>query len=122
VDWTSFYATAPEIFKYWQRVADKYNVRRFMTFRHRCIEASWNEVTSQWHVKLINLDTGLIIEDSADVLMSGVGALNQWEWPSIKGLQDFKGPLMHSANWDMAFQPKVGISVAVFPYQCLLPF
>jgi cation diffusion facilitator CzcD-associated flavoprotein CzcO len=93
-----------------------------MTFRHRCIEARWNEVTSQWHVKLINLDTGLIIEDSADVLMSGVGALNQWEWPSIKGLHDFKGPLMHSANWDMAFQPKVGISVAVFPYQCLLLF
>ncbi|KAJ6009150.1 hypothetical protein N7499_000896 [Penicillium canescens] len=106
VDWTSFYATAPEIFQYWQRVADKYNVRRFMTFRHRCIEARWNDVTSQWHVKFINLDTGLIIEDSADVLMSGVGALNQWEWPSIKGLHDFKGPLMHSANWDVAFQPK----------------
>jgi cation diffusion facilitator CzcD-associated flavoprotein CzcO len=26
--------------------------------------------------------------------------LNNWKWPDIEGIHDFKGPLMHSANWD----------------------
>jgi cation diffusion facilitator CzcD-associated flavoprotein CzcO len=30
--WTQFYAGAPEILKYWQRVADKYNIRKYMKF------------------------------------------------------------------------------------------
>ncbi|GIJ81528.1 hypothetical protein Asppvi_000027 [Aspergillus pseudoviridinutans] len=111
-DWSSFYATAPEILRYWQRVADKYNVRQFMKFHHRCIEAFWNEATSKWHVKLMNLETGHIFEDIGDVLMTGVGALNRWEWPNIEGLHEFKGVLMHSANWDTSFDP-VGKKVAV---------
>lgn len=28
------------------------------------------------------------------------GILNNWRWPDIEGLHDFKGPLMHSAHWD----------------------
>ncbi|KAL7003858.1 hypothetical protein EMMF5_006612, partial [Cystobasidiomycetes sp. EMM_F5] len=29
-----------------------------------------------------------------------MGVLNKWKWPSILGLQDFKGTLLHSANYD----------------------
>lgn len=28
------------------------------------------------------------------------GILNTWKWPEIEGLHDFKGPILHSANWD----------------------
>lgn len=35
--------------------------------------------------------------------MRGTGLLNTWNWPEIPGLHDFKGPYMHSANWDKSF-------------------
>ena len=41
--------------------------------------------------------------DQADILLKGTGLLNQWDWPKIPGLHDFKGPYMHSANWDESF-------------------
>ena len=38
--------------------------------------------------------------DWAHVWVNGTGILNNWVWPSIEGLHDFKGPKMHSASWD----------------------
>jgi cation diffusion facilitator CzcD-associated flavoprotein CzcO len=32
-------------------------------------------------------------------LINGSGVLTKWKWPSIPGLQDFKGILAHSASW-----------------------
>jgi cation diffusion facilitator CzcD-associated flavoprotein CzcO len=32
--------------------------------------------------------------------VNGTGILNTWKWPEIEGLHDFKGPVIHSANWD----------------------
>ncbi|KAH7024202.1 hypothetical protein EDB80DRAFT_745838 [Ilyonectria destructans] len=68
-----------------QRVAEKYEVKRFMRFGHKCIGATWSEQACKWH-------------DTADVFMTGVGALNNWRWPDIKGLRNFQGKLMHSAE------------------------
>lgn len=40
-------------------------------------------------------------EDTADVLFLGTGALSRWSWPDIEGLNNFKGRLLHSAQWDV---------------------
>jgi cation diffusion facilitator CzcD-associated flavoprotein CzcO len=106
-DWSSFYVGAPEILRYWQRVAEKYGVKKHMRFRRRCVEARWDEETSKWRVKLKNVDNNEIIEDVADVFVTGSGVLNEWKWPDIEGLHDFKGKLLHSANWDTDFDAKV---------------
>jgi cation diffusion facilitator CzcD-associated flavoprotein CzcO len=74
-----------------------------MHFKHKAVEARWNQSTSKWHVKVENLDTNEIIEDVADVFMTGSGFLNEWKWPDIPGLHSFKGHLLHSANWDDSF-------------------
>jgi len=103
VNWTKFYAGAAEILEYWKRVVEKYDIRKFMKFKHQCIEARWNEETSKWHVKFEILGTGEIVEDIGDVFMTGVGALNSWKWPDIKGLHDFEGKILHSANWDESY-------------------
>ncbi|KAJ4665953.1 hypothetical protein HRR87_008535 [Exophiala dermatitidis] len=104
-DWSDFYANAPEILKYWKLVAKKYDVTKHIRFRHKCIEARWNEQACKWTVKIEDLDTGLTLEDSADVLMTGTGTLNDWKWPDIPNLHQFEGPLLHSANWDEGFDP-----------------
>ncbi|KAK5704469.1 hypothetical protein LTR17_021851 [Elasticomyces elasticus] len=100
VTWSKFYATAPEILDYWQKVVEKHNVRRLMRFGHECVEARWDEQACKWHVKFKILATEQIIEDVADVFVTGTGVLNKWEWPHIKGLHIFEGKLLHSANWD----------------------
>ncbi|TKA24790.1 hypothetical protein B0A54_17554 [Friedmanniomyces endolithicus] len=112
VTWSKFYASVPEILEYWKRVVEKHNVRRLMRFGHECVEARWDEEACKWHVKFKILATGHITEDVADVFVTGIGVLNRWEWPDIKGLHQFEGKLLHSANWDPDYDP-TGRRVAV---------
>lgn len=107
-EWTSFYAGSPEILKYWQRVAEKYGIRKYMKFNKRAVEARWDDQTAKWTVKLEDTGTGQIIEDTADVVMTGTGMLNAFRWPEIKGIESFRGALLHSAAWDNTYDYKVG--------------
>lgn len=59
------------------------------------------------NVKIQDVDSGLVYTDEADVLISATGALNNWKWPGIPGLHDFKGKLMHSAKWDESYDYSV---------------
>jgi hypothetical protein len=51
-------------------------------------------------VTVENVNTGDIIQDEADVVISARGTLNNKAWPNIPGLEDMKIPVMHSAAWD----------------------
>lgn len=114
-EWSQFYASAPEILSYWQRIADKYNVRKYVRFRHKCVEARWNETKSKWTVKSLRLDNEkpYIVEDEADVLITGTGLLNEWKWPLIAGLHSFKGDLLHTASWNEKFDYTVSILLSL---------
>lgn len=53
-------------------------------------------------------------EDVCDILVNACGFLNKWKWPKIDGLFDYKGKLMHTANWDDDFEwhgKRVAVSV-----------
>lgn len=51
-EWTSFYATAPEIHRYWKRVVDKYGCMKYIKLRQQVEGATWDEVTSKWNVQV----------------------------------------------------------------------
>lgn len=38
---------------------------------------------------------------------------SSWKWPAIEGLHDFKGPKIHSANWDYNVPINENTTVAV---------
>jgi len=113
VDWSAFYAGGSEILRYWQKVARKYDVRRYMRFSCRCVGARWDEGERKWNVKFERVDEkGDVVEefeDVGDVLITGTGVLNQWKWPDISGLKDFKGKLMHSASYDDSYDVTVSV-------------
>lgn len=68
---------------------------------HKVIDARWNEEEKMWHVKIQRGDDpNDIIEDKSHIFINASGVLNKWKWPSIKGLETFQGPKLHSANWD----------------------
>jgi cation diffusion facilitator CzcD-associated flavoprotein CzcO len=101
--WSKFYAPAPEIRQYLNDVADNHGLRKYMKFNHRAVSAHWQEELSTWRVELeITGDSGKVVTivRECDVLIKGVGALNNWKYPEIDGLSNFKGKLMHTANWD----------------------
>lgn len=52
------------------------------------------------HITVEHTDTGEEFEEDADILIAARGNLNEFKWPDIKGLESFKGKLMHSAAWD----------------------
>ena len=47
-----------------------------------------------------DLQSGVETQDQCDILINASGILNNWKWPDIDGLNDYKGTLLHTANWD----------------------
>lgn len=44
-----------------------------------------------------------MFDDAAEFFINAGGVLNNWKWPSIPGLEEFKGKLMHSANYEEGY-------------------
>ncbi|KAJ7665459.1 FAD/NAD-binding domain-containing protein [Mycena polygramma] len=103
-DWSAFYAPGPEIQAYLESVVDKYNLRPFIQLEHRLTSAIYSDATGKWDLKIqhLNKESGEVeeFEDHADVLFTGMGGLSRWKWPDIKGLDSFRGTLVHSAKWE----------------------
>lgn len=98
--WTEFYSGGREIEEYLKWVSRRFGVYRYVKMRHRVEGATWREDSATWEVKVTDLATGTTFTDTCDFLLSATGILNAWEWPVIPGLWDFKGRVLHSADWD----------------------
>ncbi|OGM45371.1 flavin-binding monooxygenase [Aspergillus bombycis] len=110
--WSQFYSSGGEILRYWKAIVEKYDVRKYMKLNHKIVEARFDDSRSKWDITVQNCVTGEVIQDTCDVLYACIGALNDWKWPDIRGLDTFKGKLLHSASWDESWNPE-GLSVAV---------
>lgn len=51
-EWSTFYAAAPEIHRYWKRVVDKYGCMEYVKLRSQVIEAAWDEGNGKWQLKV----------------------------------------------------------------------
>jgi len=76
----------------------KYKVEKYITYNTKVVGAVWNEEEGKWKVSVDS--GGEIKEDDCHVLFSASGVLNNWKWPDISGIKDYKGKLLHSAAWD----------------------
>ena len=98
-NFTSVYATASEIREYFEDFKTKYELDKFCKLWHKVIGAQWSNQKARWDVQVQELSSQQVIHDSCDILINACGYLNAWRWPTIPGLEAFKGPLVHSANW-----------------------
>ncbi|KAM6535985.1 hypothetical protein FALCPG4_005508 [Fusarium falciforme] len=101
--WSKFFAPAPEIRQYLSDVVDKHGLRKYMHFNHRAVSAQWQDDSSTWRLELETTDGSgnhITVIRECDVLVKGLGSLNNWKFPDIEGLSAFSGKLMHTANWD----------------------
>lgn len=105
--WTERFATQPEILRYLQHVADRYDLRPLIRFNTRVAGAMWSEERGLWR---ITTEQGGNIE--ARFLIMATGSLSAAKAPDIEGLDDFNGRILHTANWpdDVSFSgQRVGV-------------
>ncbi|TFK24823.1 FAD/NAD-P-binding domain-containing protein [Coprinopsis marcescibilis] len=110
-NWSSFYPGGPEIQSYLEGVVDKYKLWPYIKLQHKVVRAQYDELTGKWTLKIRRpkvpvqgqSEGGMEFEefeDTADIVLSAMGALGRWNWPDISGLAEYKGKLIHSAEWE----------------------
>ncbi|RNB83180.1 NAD(P)/FAD-dependent oxidoreductase [Brevibacillus nitrificans] len=92
--WSSRYPEQPEILRYLNYVADKFDLRRDIQFQTRVTAAHYDEDNHRWR---ITLKDGTQV--SATYFISGVGCLSAANIPKFKGLDTFQGKWYHTGHW-----------------------
>jgi len=93
-EWNSRYPEQPEILRYLNHVADRFDLRRDIQLEARVVSARFDEAGDRWEVAT---DRGERI--SARFLITGVGCLSATNVPEIPGLEHFEGDWYHTSRW-----------------------
>lgn len=105
--WPRFFSPSEHIWAYLDRVCETFDLRRFMKFRSEVTKAEWNEEKGVWKLSVnqIGADGSVTeFEDECDILLHATGVLNKFKWPQIKGIEKFKGKMIHTARWPSEYQ------------------
>ncbi|MFN0146149.1 MAG: flavin-containing monooxygenase, partial [Dehalococcoidia bacterium] len=93
-EWSMKYPEQPEILRYLNHVADRFNLRRDITLNTSVSAAHYNDADKLWEV---TTDTGEHV--TARFLITGIGCLSAGQVPDIKGKDTFKGDSYHTGSW-----------------------
>ncbi|MBK8957855.1 MAG: NAD(P)/FAD-dependent oxidoreductase [Proteobacteria bacterium] len=93
-NWSRRYPDQPEILRYLQHVADRFDLRRDITFDTRVLSAHFDEAARNWTTVLSNGE-----RLTSRYLVTAVGCLSDYEIPDFKGLERFQGEWHHTARW-----------------------
>ena len=107
-EWTERFAAQPEILKYANHVADRFNLRPDIQFNTRVTSAIFNEDTNHWTV---TLDDGKRV--TAHHVIMATGSLSNARTPDIKGLASFKGKTYHTGQWPHEGVDFTGLRVGI---------
>jgi cyclohexanone monooxygenase len=92
--WSERYATQPEILRYINHVADRFDLRKDICFKTRMASAKYDEVAARWTIRS---EDGR--EWVAQFFVMCVGQLSTTKRPSYPGQDSFQGEIIHSGVW-----------------------
>jgi cation diffusion facilitator CzcD-associated flavoprotein CzcO len=98
-DWSEHFSGQPEIERYCNFVADKFDLRKNIDFSARVAAAHFDEVGQCWDIRLTD---GASYR--ARFMVTAIGLLSAPTMPRFEGVEDFKGAWRHTGMW-----PKEGI-------------
>jgi len=93
-NWSSKYPRQPELLRYFQHVADRFDLRQHITFETRVVSARFDEERNRWVVKTDGEE-----QVTCKYLITAVGCLSSIQVPDFPGLETFRGEWYHSARW-----------------------
>jgi cyclohexanone monooxygenase len=106
--WTERYAAQPELLRYANHVAERFNLIHDIHFGVTVTSATFDEPTRSWLIE--SGDGGRF---NARFCIMATGCLSVVNRPEIKGIKQFRGELLHTGDWphhEIAFDGKrIGI-------------
>lgn len=107
-EWSEKYATQPEILRYANHVADRFDLRRDIQFEARVASASFDEQASAWTISTSAGETFF-----ARYYIMATGCLSVPKTIDIPGKDRFTGTTYHTADWPREAVDFSGQRVAV---------
>ena len=92
--WSERYPGQPEIMRYLNFVADRFDLKRDIRFDTRVVAAQFDEDADRWMVR-----TEAGESYAVRYLISAVGCLSTANVPEFPGLNDFRGNWYHTGHW-----------------------
>ena len=93
-EWSERYPEQPEIMRYLNHVADRFDLKRDIRFGTRVTAAHYDAAANRWQV---TTETGERL--TAKFLITAVGCLSTANVPNIPGLESFAGRWVHTGQW-----------------------
>ncbi|MGW0811240.1 flavin-containing monooxygenase [Nonomuraea sp. NPDC002799] len=107
-EWSERYPSQPEILRYAEHVADRFDLRGDIQFETPVTSAAFDETDNLWRVR-----TGRGDEVRATYLITAVGCLSAARVPAFPGAASFLGPSHHTGRWPHEGVDFAGRRVAV---------
>ena len=107
-EWTERYAAQPEIERYANHVADRFNLREKIQFETKVVSAIFDEASGRWTV---TTDRGDVI--SAQYCIMATGLISAPVDPVFEGLDSFAGEQYMTSRWPQEEPTFSGKRVAV---------
>ncbi|POR36276.1 Pentalenolactone D synthase [Tolypocladium paradoxum] len=98
------FSYGPEIRHHAENVASKWNLSDKAVFRTRLRSCEWDDGARRWKVALAQSrgpgEKAIDMTVGAQFVILANGVLNHPKAPKIPGIEDFRGPMMHTGRWD----------------------
>lgn len=98
-EWTRMFAPRDEIRAYLEHCADKYGIRPHIQLNTALNKAEWDEDAALWRLQDNHGN-----RYTANMLVSGIGALSAPSYPNVPGRERFRGRAFHSQDWDHDYE------------------
>ena len=107
-EWSERYAAQPEILRYANHVADRFDLRRDIDFDTPIASAAFDEQFNCWR---ITTGTGRAV--SATHCIMATGCLSSANTPKFEGLETFRGACYHTGRWPQHDVDFTGLRVGI---------
>ncbi|MBL8675162.1 MAG: NAD(P)/FAD-dependent oxidoreductase [Rhodospirillales bacterium] len=106
--WKERFSGQPENLRYLNYVADKFDLRRHMSFNRKVVSAAFDEAADLWR---LGIDDGE--EVTCRFVVMALGLLSTPTPPRLDGMEAFKGRSFHTFHWPHEPVDLAGKRVAV---------
>ncbi|MGE0729886.1 MAG: alpha/beta hydrolase fold domain-containing protein [Acidimicrobiia bacterium] len=107
-EWSERYATQPEILRYLQHVAERFDLRGDIRFSTKVASAQWDDADGRW---VITTDGGE--ELRARFYVMATGCLSMPKDPDLPGVERYRGPTYTTGRWPHEGVDFTGMRVGV---------
>src|SRR5580704_2625901 len=92
--WSELFSAQPEILSYANHVAERFDLRRLITFNARVHAAIFDKASARWTVH-----TSIGETVTARYIVMATGCLSTGRVPDFPGIETFEGRTFHTGEW-----------------------